>query len=95
MPHFIVTCLDKADARQKRIDNYDKHKAYLATDPISIVISGPIPHDTEDYMIGSHFVVEAETREEVEAFNNKDPFFLEGVWGDVVIRRFIKRMDNR
>lgn len=93
--HYIITCLDNADAKEKRLANYDAHKAYLDTKPIRIVISGPIQHDTEDYMIGSHFVVEADSPEEVVTFNRNDPFNRTGVWGDVQIRRFIKRMDNR
>lgn len=95
MQHYIITCLDKDDAREKRIANYDAHKAYLDTKPIRIVISGPLPHDTEDYMIGSHFVVEADSLDEVVTFNRNDPFNQAGVWGDIKIRRFIKRMDNR
>jgi len=93
--HYIITCFDNADAREKRLDNYDAHKAYLDTKPIRIVISGPIQHDIEDHMIGSHFVVEADSLEEVVTFNRNDPFNRAGVWGDILIRRFIKRMDNR
>lgn len=38
------------------------------------------------YMIGSCFIVEA-TREEVEKFNQEDPFFEAKVWETISISR--------
>jgi hypothetical protein len=38
------------------------------------------------YMIGSCFIVEA-TREEVERFNQEDPFFAAKVWETISISR--------
>ncbi|WP_108610629.1 YciI family protein [Aminobacter sp. MSH1] len=93
--HFIITCLDRADACDRRVDNYPAHQAYLETAPIRNVISGPIPHETEDRNIGSHFTVEADSRDQVIEFNRNDPFFKAGVWGEIVIRPFIMRVDNR
>ena len=92
---FIVTCLDKPDAAELRVANYDAHKAYQETAKIRNLISGPLPHETEDRMIGSHFLVEAESREEVELFNKNDPFNKHGIWGEISIRSFVKRVDNR
>ena len=46
-------------------------------------------------MIGSFFLVQADTREQVEAFNRNDPFHAAGIWEHVRIHPFLKRMDNR
>ena len=46
-------------------------------------------------MIGSHFVLEANTLAEVQAFNHNDPFAKAGLWKSVSIRPFAKRVDNR
>lgn len=41
--------------------------------------------------IGSFFLVEAESREDVEAFNRMDPFNGADVWDSIKIHPFIKR----
>ncbi|CAH1663165.1 YciI family protein [Chelatococcus asaccharovorans] len=92
---FIITCIDKPDAAARRLANYDAHKAYLETAAIRNLLSGPLVHETEDRMIGSHFLVEARSREDVEEFNRNDPFNRAGVWGEITIHRFINRVDNR
>ncbi len=93
--HYVIHCLDHPDNVQRRLDNYEAHKAYLGTKPISIVISGPVLADDEATMIGSCFLVEAGSLGEAEAFNANDPFKKAGVWEKISIRPFLKRMDNR
>lgn len=46
-------------------------------------------------MIGSLFLLEADTKDEVVAFNQADPFNAAGVWASVNIHPFAKRVDNR
>lgn len=93
--HFVVHCLDKAGMVETRLANYDAHKAYLTGKPIDIVISGPLVQDDHSTMIGSFFLVQAETLAEVQAFNRNDPFHAAGIWEQVQIHPFLKRMDNR
>jgi uncharacterized protein len=93
--HYIIHCLDKPGALQRRLDNYDKHKAFLAQPPVKILVSGPLVADDNETMIGSFFLVEAATKDEVLAFHNADPFKAADVWEHVHINPFLKRMDNR
>ncbi|WAJ28879.1 YciI family protein [Antarcticirhabdus aurantiaca] len=93
--HVIVHCLDRQGAVQDRLDNYEAHKAYLATSPVRIVISGPLLAEDGETMIGSLFLFEANSKEEVAAFNAADPFAKAGIWERVEIHPFLKRMDNR
>ena len=93
--HFVVHCLDKTGALQDRLGNYEAHKAYLAKAPVSIVISGPLVAADHETMIGSFFLIEAQTQEEVQAFHDADPFKAAGIWETVSIHPFLKRMDNR
>ena len=46
-------------------------------------------------MIGSMFIFEADTIDDVVAFNREDPFAKAGVWETVSIRPFLMRVDNR
>jgi uncharacterized protein YciI len=93
--HFVIHCLDRAGALPTRLDHYERHKAYLASAPMDIVISGPLLDDDGDTMIGSLFVVDAADRAAVDSFHCDDPFFREGVWERVEIHPFHKRVDNR
>ena len=93
--HYVVHCLDHDGAVEKRLSHYEAHKAYLAAATVKTVISGPLLADDETTMIGSCFVIEANTLAEVQAFNAADPFAKAGLWKTVSIRPFSKRVDNR
>ncbi len=93
--HFVIHALDKADALPIRLANYEAHKAYLAKAKVKTVISGPLVADDGETMIGSCFLIEADTKDEVLAFHNNDPFKAAGVWEHVHINPFLKRVDNR
>ncbi len=93
--HYVIHCLDHPGAVEKRLAHYEAHKAYLADAKIRTVISGPLLADDEQTMIGSCFVVEADSLAAVEAFNRADPFHGIGLWRTISIRPFAKRVDNR
>jgi uncharacterized protein len=92
---IVVHCLDKPDALPVRLANYEAHKAYLASGKVATVISGPLLADDLETMIGSMFIFEADTIDDVVAFNREDPFAKAGVWETVSIRPFLMRVDNR
>jgi len=93
--HYVIHCLDHDGAVEKRLANYEDHKAYLGSAPVKTVISGPLLADDEETMIGSCFLIEADTLAEVEAFNANDPFKKVGLWKSISIRPFSKRVDSR
>lgn len=92
---FIVHCLDREDALPVRMEHYLAHRKYLASmdsGPVEIVMSGPLVSDDGETMIGSFFLVEANGRGAVEAFNLADPFHHAGIWESVSIHAFDKRV---
>lgn len=93
--HFIIHCLDKADALPFRLRYYEAHKAYLETAAVTLLVSGPLLADDGETMIGSFFLVEASHKSEVEDFSAADPFRKAGVWQDIRIHLFNKRVDRR
>lgn len=93
--HFVVQCLDKPGALPARLHHYEAHKAYLATAPVRILVSGPLLHEDRETMIGSFFLIEEDDLGKVEAFNQNDPFHAAGIWAEVRINRFLKRVDDR
>ena len=93
--HFTVYCLDHKNAVERRLANYEAHKAYLATSPVKTVMSGPLLASDQETMIGSFFLYEADDIAEVIRFKDNDPFNIAGIWEHVEIRPFLKRVDNR
>jgi uncharacterized protein len=93
--NYIVYCLDHDGMVDKRLEHYDAHKAYLATSPVKTLISGPLVADDNQTMIGSFFLYESDSIEEVRQFARQDPFNKSGIWKTVEIRPFLKRVDNR
>lgn len=88
---WVIHCLDKPGALERRLAVIDAHRAYLATEPIDIVISGPIMDDANKAMIGSLFLVNAESREEIDTFQKNDPLYHADVWDSVNVNVFYRR----
>lgn len=91
---FAIHALDKPGALPTRLAHYEAHKAFLSDTSaygVKIVMSGPLVADDGETMIGSLFLVEADSREAAEAFNHADPFHAAGFWERVTITGFLRR----
>jgi uncharacterized protein YciI len=94
MPLFAIHALDQQDVLPLRLEHYAAHRAYVESAEaggIRVLLSGPLQSDDGEMMIGSLFIIEAESREQVAAFTAADPFTIQGVWATVSIARFHKR----
>jgi len=94
MPLFAVHALDRKGALPARLEFYAAHRAYVESDElhgVNVVLSGPLQSADGEMMIGSLFIIAAETQAAVEAFAMADPFQTEGVWGQLNISRFHRR----
>jgi len=94
MPLFAVHALDRKSALPSRLEFYAAHRAYVESDDlhgVNVVLSGPLQSPDGETMIGSLFIIAAETQEAVEAFVKADPFHTNGVWDQINISRFHRR----
>ena len=64
---WVILCKDKPNSLDKRMKIIDEQRAYLSTNPIKTLISGPLT-DKEGNMNGSFFMVEASNEEEIRVF---------------------------
>ncbi|THD61832.1 YciI family protein [Phenylobacterium sp.] len=87
MALFVLACFDKPDALDLRMATREAHLAYAGKHRAMIKVAGPMLDDA-DGMAGSLFILEAEDRAQVEAFNAADPYQLAGLFGQVEIRGF-------
>ena len=92
---FVIYCLDRPGAAQKRAANMQAHQDYIATGPIKVLLSGPLTTDDGRGVIGSFFMVDAADRARVQKFQHNDPLFKSGIWASIEVRAFAKRVDNR
>jgi len=91
---WVILCIDKPNSFEKRMRIIDEHRSYLATKPIKTLISGPLTDISGKVMNGSFFMVEADTENEVKEFQSNDPIFRAGIWDQITISPFNKRVDN-
>jgi hypothetical protein len=86
MALFILACFDKPNSLDLRMATREAHLAY-AREAKMIKVAGPML-DEGEAMAGSLFILEADDRAQVEAFNAADPYQQAGLFGQVEIRGF-------
>lgn len=93
--NFVIYCTDDPATPNAREDHYAQHRAHLASATVKLLVAGPYTEATSERKIGSMLLVEAENLEQVRAFAERDPFYVNRVWNDVRIHPFVKSTDNR
>jgi uncharacterized protein YciI len=86
--YYTIYALDRPDAGDLRVRTRTVHREYLHNPdlPVRLILAGPLLDDDGETMVGSLIVVEAPSREAVEAFSGADPYRTVGLIGSVVIR---------
>ena len=92
---FVIFCLDKPGMQQRRTEVLPAHRTYVDTTDIKQIMSGPLVDDDGKTPIGSLYVVEAENRAALEAYQRNDPLVQANIWASMEVRAFDKRIDNR
>ena len=90
---FCIHCMDQQGQLQRRLDNYEAHRAHLNSTATTIVLAGPVAADDGETPVGSMFVVDVRDRAGAEAFYRADRFYKLDVWDRDSIRLhpFVKR----
>jgi uncharacterized protein YciI len=84
MATFILICRDKPGAIALRMATREAHLAWVGANMAKVVRAGPLLDDA-DGMAGSLFILEADSRADVEAFTAADPYAKAGLFGHVEI----------
>lgn len=95
---FVVYAIDKPDALRIRLEVLEAHRHFLGTAPadfgVKVLLSGPLTEDDGTTMRGSFFLLEAETREQIEEMFSNDPLKAAGVWAECQISAVMIRQNN-
>ena len=85
MPLFCLHCLDKPiGGAEARAEARPAHLAWAATLTPALRMAGPLL-DGQGNMVGSVFLIEAETLADAKAIHAQDPYVAAGVFGHVHI----------
>lgn len=85
---FVMICEDKPDSLALRLSTREAHLAYIGEHMEMIKLAGPMLSDDGEQMIGSVFILEADSRAAVEALTASDPYTNAGLFGNVTIKPF-------
>lgn len=90
---YAIHCMDGGDPSIRQ-SHYPRHREYLASACIKILIAGPILSD-EGEPIGRLLIVDAENIESARRFSAKDPFAINGAWTSIQIFPYRMAIDGR
>lgn len=79
MALFVLVCHDRADSLALRMATREAHLAYVRDQPLPLKVAGPILSDAGE-MAGSILVFEADSRDQVQAFADNDPYAVAGLF---------------
>ena len=82
---FVIRFVDKPDKQTVRIKHLDAHLNWLEERKQSILVAGSLREQPDADPIGAWWVVEAESRSEVEELFRSDPFWTNGLRESVEI----------
>lgn len=94
---YAIIATDVPDSGPKRAVTRPRHMAYIKPliDEGRVILAGPhpaqdAPEPTPAGMTGSLIVAEFESLEDAQAWADRDPYRLEGVFADVKVKPFLK-----
>lgn len=86
---YFITCIDKPNSLEKRLSIRERHIDYLTRFRSKLVTAGPlICKDGKPY--GSLLILDFKIRSELDDFLKNDPYSLEGLFEEVIIKEFKK-----
>ncbi|MBZ6078732.1 YciI family protein [Microvirga puerhi] len=89
MPYAIMWD-DEPGTEQLRLELREAHLDYMRGNLHRVLASGGLLDDAGQVGTGGLIVLDTDSREEVEAFINADPFFTGGLYRKPVVRRWRK-----
>lgn len=88
MALFAVYCIDKARAMDVRMANRPAHLEWARNLEERIRVAGPLMGDDGETFAGSLFIIEGDSKAELELLFAGDPYIKAGLFERVEIRPF-------
>ncbi len=82
-PVFLVLAYDGPGSAAVRDEELEAHLDYVEHNHERYLVCGPLRNPGEEPLIGSFFLVQADTAEDAEALVAGDPYVRSGMYADI------------
>lgn len=93
MALFVIVCNDKPNSLALRMATREAHLSYVGSFSERLKLGGPLLNETGD-MAGSLIIFDAESIDEVRAFNAEDPYTKAELFAHVQVLPFRMTLQN-
>lgn len=91
---YVAYCLDKPGHAAIRAAHRPAHLEFLKQHAAQIVIAGPVLSEDGQQMVGSLFILELESRADLDRFLQSDPYAKAGLFASVDARPWRKTVER-
>lgn len=81
-------CLDKEHQQAIRAQNLQPHLLWVEENMTSIKVAGPLVQSEPEAMIGSLYIIEANSIDKANSLFRTDPYYKAGIWQHITISVF-------
>lgn len=92
---FIARFHDKPDIAERRAELLDEHFAWLDANKDRVLLAGAVKTDVDGQSLGGLWIIEADSKADVESVYQGDPFFANGLRSKVEIFLYVKANPDR
>ncbi len=85
---FAVTCRDKPNHEDVRLENRPAHVGWLSNEAVRIHAAGPLLSDDGERMVGSLLIVDAPDEAALRAELDNDPYAKANLFESVSVSRW-------
>jgi uncharacterized protein len=90
----LLTCRDKPDGAALRQATRAAHLQYVQSAGAIVKIAGPLLSEDGERMVGSFFVLDADSLRAAQDFSAKDPYAKAGLFAAVTVDRWRWTFEN-
>jgi uncharacterized protein len=92
---FIARFHDKPGIAERRAELLEKHFAWLDANRDRVLLAGSVREDVGGESLGGLWIIEADSKADVEAVFRDDPFYANGLRSKVEIFHYVKANPDR
>ncbi len=86
---FLVLAWDGPDTAATRDEALEGHLEYVEQNHEQYLVCGPLRNPGEEALIGSFFLVHADSAEEAEALVSGDPYVKSGMYAEIRVQEAV------
>ncbi|MGD9842646.1 MAG: YciI family protein [Steroidobacteraceae bacterium] len=92
---FIARFHDKPGIAERRAELLQEHFSWLAANSDRVLLAGAVRTDVDGDSLGGLWIIEADSKADVESVYQGDPFFANGLRDRVEILAYFKANPER